>query len=847
MNVLTRPMTLEMVLLAISGIGITLTLVMFFLARQLIGGVKLKRYRSKAEGFVDLLNYAFVAEEGVVAGKSGALMAAWLVRGSDDASSSETEREMRSYGLNQYFAGRGSDDMFHFECIRRETPQYFDEGLSHFPHRTPAGMDVERRRKCKSAGAMYETTYVLTYTWFPPILAQSKFTEMMFEDDRKGFNERAHTARLLEEFRRRCADLESHLSSVLRLERLKGREVEREDGKRIVFDDLLAHLSSCITGRYHPIARPENPVYLDCILGGVDMFAGVVPLIGRNYVACVAIDGFPFGSYPGMLNELSQLPMEYRWNTRFCCLDSYEAVAGFEKQRKKWRQKIRGFLDQVFNFNSSRVDHDAVSMVEDAEQAIAEINSGMVGVGYYTSAVVILNEDRDELESQARQVEKVINNLGFHARIETINTVDAFIGSLPGHGFQNIRRPLVNTMNLADLLPTSSIWSGERSAPCPMYPAGSPAVMLCKTTGSTPFYFNFHVRDVGHTWIQGPTGSGKSVALNTFAAQLLRYPGMSVYMFDKGLSAYALCKAVGGRHYSLAADNEALSFCTLHFLSTASDRSWASGWMDSILALNGVATTAEQRNEIARSITSMYETGSETLTDFRNTVQDDSIRAALGQYTGDGLMGHLLDAREDGLEFSNYNVFEVEELMNAGEKYCLPVLLYLFRRIERSLQGQPAAIFLDEAWLMLSHPVFREKIREWLKVMRKANCAVIMATQSLTDAARSEILDVIVESTATKIFLPNVYARDEDTANLYRRMGLNDTQIDIVARAIPKREYYYVSEKGRRLFDLALGPLALSFVGASDKESVATIRALENRYGEGWMDEWLKMRGAVPG
>ena len=81
-------------------------------------------------------------------------------------------------------------------------------------------------------------------------------------------------------------------------------------------------------------------------------------------------------------------------------------------------------------------------------------------------------------------------------------------------------------------------------------------------------------------------------------------------------------------------------------------------------------------------------------------------------------------------------------------------------------------IVLDEAWIMLGHKVFREKIREWLKVLRKANCMVLMATQSLTDAAHSGILDVIVESTATKIFLPNVYARDQDTAALYRRMGL---------------------------------------------------------------------------
>ena len=133
-----------------------------------------------------------------------------------------------------------------------------------------------------------------------------------------------------------------------------------------------------------------------------------------------------------------------------------------------------------------------------------------------------------------------------------------------------------------------------------------------------------------------------------------------------------------------------------------------------------------------------------TLSEFSVTVQDEQIRETIKNYTVDGAMGHLLDAKTDGLRLSDFTVFEIEELMNLGDRYALPVLLYLFRRIERSLQGQPAAILLDEAWLMLGHPVFREKIREWLKVLRRANCFVLMATQSLTDAANSGIFDVIV-------------------------------------------------------------------------------------------------------
>jgi type IV secretion system protein VirB4 len=482
-------------------------------------------------------------------------------------------------------------------------------------------------------------------------------------------------------------------------------------------------------------------------------------------------------------------------------------------------------------------------MVGDAEAAIAEVNSGLIAVGYYTSVVVLMDEDRDKLEQSARQVEKAINRLGFAARVETINTLEAYLGSLPGHGVENVRRPLINTMNLADLLPTSTIWTGSASAPCPMYPPLSPALMHCVTHGSTPFRLNLHVRDLGHTFMFGPTGAGKSTHLGIIAAQLRRYKGMSIFAFDKGMSMYPLTKATGGLHFTVAADDDKLAFCPLQFLETKGDRAWAMEWIDTILALNGVETTPAQRNEIGNAVMSMHASGARTLSEFSVTIQDEAIREAIRQYTVDGSMGHLLDAEEDGLSLSDFTTFEIEELMNLGEKFALPVLLYLFRRIERSLKGQPAVIILDEAWLMLGHPAFRAKIREWLKVLRKANCLVLMATQSLSDAANSGILDVIVESTATKIFLPNVYARDEDTAALYRRMGLNARQIEILATAVPKRQYYYVSENGRRLYDLALGPLALAFVGASDKESVATIKHMEARFGDEWVHEWLAGRG----
>lgn len=838
------------VAVVIAVVGAVLLGILSSRIRAVDAELKLKKHRSKDAGLADLLNYAAVVDDGVIVGKNGAFMAAWLYQGDDNASSTDPQREMVSFRINQALAGLGNGWMIHVDAVRRPAPVYSERGRSHFPDAITAAMDEERRRLFEGLGTMYEGYFVLSVTYFAPMLAQTKFVELMFDDDTQAPDHKASTRRLMDFFKRECANIESRLSAAVRLQRLRGDTVMTEDGTRLTHDDFLRWLQFCVTGLNHPVQLPSNPMYLDAVIGAQELWSGVVPKVGRKFIQAVAIEGFPLESHPGMLTALSELACEYRWSSRFIFMDTHEALKHLDKFRKKWRQKIRGFFDQVFHTNTGAIDQDAVSMVADADAAIAEVNSGLVAQGYYTSVVIVMDENRTRVEAAARQLEKAVNALGFAARIETINTMDAYLGSLPGHGVENVRRPLINTMNLADLLPTSTIWTGESEMPNPMYPPHSPPLMHCVTHGATPFRLNLHVRDLGHTLMFGPTGSGKSTKLGLIAAQLRRYQGMSIFAFDKGMSMYPLAAAIraatngaSGLHFTIAADDDRLAFCPLQYLETKGDRAWAMEWIDIMLALNGLDTQPQQRNEIGTAVLNMHASGAKTLSEFSLTIQDEAIRAALKQYTADGGMGHLLDADADGLALTDFSVFEIEELMNLGDKYALPVLLYLFRRIERSLDGRPAVIIIDEAWLMLGHPVFRAKIREWLKVLRKANCLVLMATQSLSDAANSGILDVIVESTATKMFLPNVYARDEDTAALYRRMGLNARQIDILAAATQKRHYYYVSEKGRRLYDLALGPLALAFVGNTDKESVAAIKALEAKFGHGWVHEWLRPKG----
>lgn len=834
---------IELISISIAVIGLSLLSMLFISVRRVSAELRLKKHQARDAGLADLLNYAAMVDNGVMVCKNGAFMAAWLYRGDDNASSTEQQREMVSFRINQALANMGSGWMVHVDAVRRPAPFYNDKGMSHFPDAISAAVDEERRRYFESLGTLYEGFFILTVTWFPPMLAQRKFVELMFDDDRLKPTRKSRTTHLIEFFKRECETIESRLSSAVTLERLKTETQMQEDGTDITHDNFLRWIQFCVTGLNHPVMLPKNPMYLDALIGGQELWTGVVPKIGRNFIQCVAIEGFPLDSYPGILTLLGELAVEYRWSSRFIFMDTHEAVSHLEKFRKKWKQKIRGFFDQVFNTSTGVIDEDALSMVADAASAIAETNSGMVAQGYYTSVVVLMDEQRDVVEAAARQIEKAINAMAFTARTETINTMDAFFGTLPGHGVENVRRPLQNTMNLADLLPTSTIWTGQNEAPSPMFPPLSPALMHGVTSGNSPFRLNLHVRDLGHAILFGPTRSGKSTHLGLIALQWRRYAGSRIYAFDKGMSMYPTCKAAGGNHYTIAAKDEKLAFAPLQFLETKAQRAWAMEWIDTILALNGVNTTPAQRNEIGNAIISMHKSQSRTMSEFVVTIQDEPIRDALKQYTIDGLMGHLLDAETDGLGLSDFMTFEIEQLMGLGEKFALPVLLYLFRRIEESLDGRPTLIVLDEVWLMLAHPTFCRKIAEWLDSMAKKNCSVLMATQHLSQAASSGILDVIVESTASKIFLPNVYARDEETSAMYARMGLNKCQIDIIATAVPKREYYYVSEKGRRLYSLALGPMALAFVGSTDKESIAVIQKLDAIHGDDWVHEWLRIKG----
>ena len=803
--------------------------------------LNLKQFRDKVRGLPDLLNFAMLADDGILQNKDGSLSAAWYFRGEDMGSSTHAELAAISARLNRVLTALGSGWMLNADAIRRSATDYPVVGA--FPDRTSALIDAERREQYQSEGTHFETLYALTLTYLPPMRQASKLADLMYDDEGRDRSEAGLATRLLEQFKQQVDDFESVLRSTFPMRRMRAVHDKDPTGRPRVTDEFLQYLEFCVSGVQRPVQLPSLPMYLDAIIGAHTFAAGISPRVGDNHIKVISLDGFPQDSYPGILQVLDELSFPYRWSTRFIFLDTYQAKGVINSVRRRWQQKQRGLKDQMFNTARGAVDLDAVRMTQDTEQALGEAESNAVKFGYYTSCIVMMNEDPKLLEDQAREVRKRILDFGFGARIEDVNAVEAYLGSIPAHGYPNVRRPIMHTLNLADLLPITAVWPGLDANPCPFYPQSSPPLLYAATTGATPFRMSLHVGDVGHTLMVGKTGGGKSTALAFMMAQHLRYPGAQVFAFDKGYSSYVLCKACGGTYYDIGGDGDQIAFCPLRQIDDPGDQAWATEWITSMLMLQGVSVTPSVREAVYAAILRLVNSPRRTLTEFVAELQDEDLRQALTHYTLAGPMGHLLDAETDSLDTADFQVFEMEHLMGMGEKNLVPVLLYLFRRIEQRLDGRPTLVPLDECWLMLSHPLFREQVREWLKTWRKKNAAILMATQELADVIASPIRDVIFASCPTKLLLPNPEAHEASSREAYELLGLNEREIDLLSQAVVKRDYYYKSPLGRRVFSFGFGPVALAFIGASGQKDLRMARDLVLQHGPEWPSHWLRSRG----
>ena len=283
-------------------------------------------------------------------------------------------------------------------------------------------------------------------------------------------------------------------------------------------------------------------------------------------------------------------------------------------------------------------------------------------------------------------------------------------------------------------------------------------------------------------------------------------------------------------------------------IDDAAERAWAAEWIANILARETIVITPEAKDHLWSALTSLASAppAERTLTGLSVLLQSQTLKRALQPYCLSGPYGRLLDAEAERLGEADVQAFETEGLI--GTSAAPAVLAYLFHRIEGRLDGRPTLLIVDEGWLALDDEGFAGQLREWLKTLRKKNASVIFATQSLSDIDGSAIAPAIIESCPTRLFLPNERAIEPQITAIYRRFGLNDRQIEILARATPKRDYYCQSRRGNRLFELGLGRVALAFTAASSKSDQAAIKQILDEHGrEGFVARLAASTAASPG
>jgi type IV secretion system protein VirB4 len=793
--------------------------------------MNLAEYRRTAARLADYLPWVALVGQGVVLNKDGSLQRSAKFRGPDLDSAVAAELVGVAARLNNSFRRLGSGWCIFVEAQRSEAGTYPNDV---FPDPASALVDAERKADFEEEGSHFVSDYYLTFLWLPPAEDAARAESWLYEGREtsgvdpwelvRGFVDRTdRVLALLDGFMPEC--------------------------RWLTDAETLTYLHSTVSTKRHRVRVPETLIYLDALLADEALTGGLEPRLGAAHLRILTITGFPSITTPGLLDDLNRLAFPYRWSTRAILMDKTDATRLLTRIRRQWfakRKSIAAILKEVMtNEQSALVDTDAANKAADADLALQELGADIAGIAYVTATVTVWDADAARADEKLRLVEKVIQSRDFSVMVETVNAVDAWLGSLPGHAYANVRQPPVSTLNLAHMVPSSAVWAGpERDEHF-----GAPPLLYGRTEGSTPFRFSLHVGDVGHTLVIGPTGAGKSVLLALMALQFRRYEGAQVFAFDYGGSIRATALAMGADWHDLGGrltENAEISVSLqpLARIEQTQDRAWAADWIIAILAREGVSATPEAKEHIWTALTSLASAPVEerTITGLSVLLQSNDLKLALQPYCIGGPYGRLLDAESETLGEASVVAFETEGLLETGAAPA--VLAYLFHRIADRLDGRPTMIVIDEGWLALGDPAFAKQLGEWLVTLRKKNASVVFATQSLAQLEKSSIAPAIIESCPTRLLLPNDRAVEPQITAIYRRFGLNDRQIEILARAIPKRDYYCQSRRGNRLFELGLSEVGLALCAASSKSDQALIADILAEHGrDGFLAAWLTARG----
>ena len=561
-----------------------------------------------------------------------------------------------------------------------------------------------------------------------------------------------------------------------------------------------------------PIINIAEYLPLNRLYFGNRSFEMVTPE-GSRYGGMISLKEYGQNTSAGMLDTFLQLPYELIITQTFQFTNRQIAIGKMQIQQNRMIQSA----------------DKAVSQVVEITQALDDAMSGRIAFGEHHLTVLCTQSTPNALENALSLVESELANSGVYAVREKINLEPAFWAQLPANFDYIVRKAVISTLNFSSFASLHN------------YPIGIPfnnywgeAVTVFDTTSGTPFFFNFHVSDVGHTLIIGPTGAGKTVLMNFLCAQAMKF-SPRVFFFDKDHGAEIFIRALGGVYTVIEARTKA-NLNPLQLEDTPDNRTFISEWLKQLVTSNGEVISSVDIERIGEAITGNFKLDKKdrvlrNLVPFLGVGGAGTLASRIGMWHGNGSHASLFDNVQDKLDLNIASVFGFEMSLLLRDPAALgPVLSYIFHKINISLDGSPSIIVLDEAWALIDNEIFAPKIKDWLKVLRKLNTFVIFATQSVEDASKSKISDTLIQQTATQIFLPNLKA----TAVYKDVFMLTEREFVIIKHTDPASRFFLIKQS----IDAVVARIDLSGMDnvinvlSGRAETVILLREIIEEYGE---------------
>jgi type IV secretion/conjugal transfer VirB4 family ATPase len=513
-------------------------------------------------------------------------------------------------------------------------------------------------------------------------------------------------------------------------------------------------------------------------------------------------------SFPLIFKRLLEVQTNYHVVTEWKKEDSGKTRRVIQAKRRHFHNTKHSFISQV-NLNDAP-SHDVLtddskeSQVRELGESIKEIELKGNYFGQFSLTIVIYDLDPSKVDRACAEFYKVFSVHDAQLYEEKYNLLNAFLATVPGNYLFNLRSQYLLNSNYADYSFLFTLHCGERQNPH----LRQEYLAVLETNHHTPYFLNLHHRDVAHTMILGRTGAGKSFLLNFLITNLQKYDPWT-FIFDLGGSFESLTQLFGGSYVRVGINSSEFRINPFSLPPTKENLDFLALFVK--VLLQGTAPTEmdpTEERDLYQQIENLYsvDPALRTLGVLANTL-GHRLADRLAKWTQAGQFGFLFDNPEDTISFSRFQCFDFQRMSQYPE-LLEPLLFYILHRAnsviaDRQISTTFKAFFIDEAWVFLKNPSIQRYVVEALKTWRKANAAMILSTQSLDELRRSDMLDIIIESCPTKIFLANP---DMDRALYGHQFHLNETEVDLISTLIPKQQILIKTPELAKVANLMVDP-----------------------------------------